>query len=228
MPIEYAQRHFLIRALGHQVYLLVSLLMLLVLYPLLTSKETSGFWMYGIMTLIVITGPLSLAPHRRGVFISYILAFGMWIPGWIHAVIDTDLTWLISVTGAAFFAYIAVLIFDQHLMKTDGEVDSETWIAAVNAYLCIGITFAFVFALIGYMQPSAFSGMFTDATSNRKYFEKYIYLSFVTITTLGYGDITPQTAAARIAAYFLAVIGQLYMALSVARVVGMIVAKQTR
>ena len=227
MSTEYAHQYLLIRILGKQWYLLASLLVLLILFPLLTSQETSRFWRYGLMTLIVITGPLSLASHRQQFLTSIILALAMWIPGWINAVIDTDLVWLTSLTGVAFFVYLAVLIFAQHLMTTDGEVNAETLVAAVNAYLCIGITFAFILFLHGHFQPGAFAGTFMDEVGASDRFAGYIYLSFVTMTTLGYGDITPQTAAAGIAVYILAIAGQLYLALTVARVVGLIVAKQT-
>ena len=107
------------------------------------------------------------------------------------------------------------------------RADVDTIRAAVCVFLLMGLLWAMLYAAIGRLEPLAFStssgvppGMGNAAGSSTA-----IYFSFVTLTTLGYGDITPVTAAARTAAVLEALTGQVYLVVLVARLVGLTVAQ---
>ena len=99
----------------------------------------------------------------------------------------------------------------------DGEVDAERIFAALDAYLMAGLIFGVCFLALERTWPASFGA---PAVSDLD-LSSSVYFSFVTIATLGYGDITPVSEAARGLAVFEAVAGQLYIAVLVARLVGL-------
>jgi hypothetical protein len=225
--MEHAFDHWrIVKVLGKQRYLFGSLLALLLVFPLATSPQFQRPILNAILTLIIVTGPLSLAARRKEFLIAGVLALIMWIPGWIDFLIEGTLArWITSFGASAFFGYIGVLLFKSHLLNVRSAT-SDTVLAAINAYLCIGLMFAFLYVNVALAFPGAFSGTFMDEPI-RQQMEGFIYYSFVTMTTLGYGDITPNTILAGTLAYSQAVIGQLYVALTIARIVGMQVSQRT-
>jgi hypothetical protein len=66
---------------------------------------------------------------------------------------------------------------------------------------------------------------FSSAITTAHEFEKFIYYSFVTLTTVGYGDITPNTSAAKVLTIFLCTAGQLYLTVLVGLIVGKYISK---
>lgn len=222
MQAGYAARYPLIATLGKQSYLLISLMALLVLLPMLTSEDTSRFWLSAILTLIVFAGPLSLATEKIGFFVSLALGIVMITNSWLGEwTASSSVQAVMDVVTVIFFLILGVLIFRQHVFQSK-SADLETLFGAVNGYICMGIMYAFAYSYLLQSDPAAFSGHLIENPT----FESCVYLSFVTMTTLGYGDITPQTDPAAILTWTQALVGQLYIALSVARVVGLMVAKE--
>jgi len=127
--------------------------------------------------------------------------------------------------GILFFGFLALLI-SKELLTDDTAVDSETLWGAVNVYVLIGLCFAFAYAALATFQPDLFTGKFIDQSSREQLFG-YIYFSFVTLTTLGYGDITPNSTGVATLTYLEAVIGQLYIAIMLARLVGLYITRKT-
>lgn len=102
------------------------------------------------------------------------------------------------------------------------EVDVKVILDAVNGYLLLGLAFATIVAFIHINDPDAynFPGKAMMTMSD------YNYFGFVTLSTLGYGDITPQSSTARSLAILASVAGQLYVAVIVALLVGKFAANQ--
>jgi hypothetical protein len=207
--------------LGHQRYLFASLATLLILQPLLSSDATSPFWRAILLTVIMIAGPLALTTRRFDFYVALVLGVLMVTSGWLAQYIQTD-WWLWSghFATVAFFLMLSVLLFRQKLLRNQ-HVTEDTLVAAVNAYFCIGIMYAFAYHFLVQINPAAFSG---DILSVDR-FDACIYLIFVTMTTLGYGDITPNTELAVVLTWTQAVVGQLYIALTIARIVGVMASR---
>jgi voltage-gated potassium channel Kch len=102
-----------------------------------------------------------------------------------------------------------------HFAMRAKRVDSEHLYAALSAYLLAGIYFGLLYWFLGEINPSAFtaSGEFSRTSA--------IYFSFVTLATLGYGDIAPRTEIARGLAIVEGIGGQLFLAVLVARLVSL-------
>jgi len=117
--------------------------------------------------------------------------------------------------GAAFFifAIIQILIF----VYTQKEVTRDLIAGAAIVYLLMALAWSFLFGVVESLNPGSFSIPDIEGISTSR---SFLYYSFVTITTLGYGDITPVTSLARSLCILEAVIGQLYLVVQVAWLVG--------
>jgi len=105
------------------------------------------------------------------------------------------------------------------------EVTNETICMAVSVYLLIGVTWGFLYAVILQLHPESFGGLVAATPGHpisiQSIFPVLGYFSLTTLSTIGFGDITPLTLQARYAAVAEGITGQFYMAILVARLVGM-------
>lgn len=107
------------------------------------------------------------------------------------------------------------------------QVDFDSIAASMCGYLLIGVAFAVVFSLVMEISPDAFAtnSQAESASMTFRIGDQHtasaLYFSFVTLTTLGYGDITPVSMPARMLTTAEALIGQLYLVILVARLVGL-------
>ena len=109
-------------------------------------------------------------------------------------------------------------------VATAKEVYGSTLICAVNSYLLIGLTLSLLFVIMDMINP----GSFTQVDSTKGSYSTFIYYGFVTLSTLGYGDITPDTPLARSFSIFTALFGQLYLVTIMAIIIGKLLnAKKT-
>ena len=127
------------------------------------------------------------------------------------------------VTVGITFAILEVVVLVRVIAHQ--QVTRQTVIGAVCGYLLIGFLFAFVFAVITYLNPGAVtvSGRQLDAeyvANVSRRLSELMYFSFITLTTVGYGDIVPVSPIARSTAILEALSGQLYLAAFVARLIG--------
>ena len=132
---------------------------------------------------------------------------------------------LAHVLGILFLSHIVLAMLKFILQQT--RVGTDTVFAALCIYLLVGIIWAIVYSLLGQLQPGAFSYAHAEEHQMRFGSERTalaIYFSFVTMTTLGYGDITPVSTAARSLAILQAIFGQLYLTVLVAWLVGLHIA----
>jgi hypothetical protein len=107
-------------------------------------------------------------------------------------------------------------------MLRRGNIDSERIFAALNVYLMIGLICGVVFSIFEEQWPGSFAihSSFVHGSKN-VLLEHGIYFSYVTLGTLGYGDIIPISGPARALAVVEAIGGQMYLAVVVARLVGL-------
>lgn len=96
------------------------------------------------------------------------------------------------------------------------EVHKSTLLSAINSYLLIGLTLSILFLILDLFVP----GSFTQVDAVEGGLSAFIYYGFVTLTTLGYGDITPDTSMARSLASLTALFGQLYLVIIMALLIG--------
>jgi hypothetical protein len=117
----------------------------------------------------------------------------------------------------SFFISTALRTAKQVLFT--GDIDGNKILGAICLYLLMGLIWAVLYTLV----QLKFPGAFTNISNNSAWFTlfpEFIYFSFVTITTLGFGDISPLLPISRFFVYFEAIVGQFYLAILVASLVG--------
>jgi len=122
-----------------------------------------------------------------------------------------------EILGLAFMIFVtSVLVWT---ILSDPSVTTDTLAGAVSAYMLIGLTFGLAYMLIGHLLP----GSFRDTIDPSKQLSptEYTFFSFVTLTTTGYGDIVPWLPHARAFAMLESIIGIMYPALLISRLVGL-------
>lgn len=107
-----------------------------------------------------------------------------------------------------------------------GRITYHRVIGAVLLYLTVAVIFAALFTLVGSLVPDAFSGLKVEDTPALA--SRVIYFSFVTLTTTGYGDVSPVHPLARSLCNLEAIFGQLYPATLLARLVTLEIAHRDR
>lgn len=92
---------------------------------------------------------------------------------------------------------------------------------SINGYLMLGMSFSILIGLVCIIDPTAFSFKHLSETMNPSisYVSNYIYFGFVTLSTLGYGDVVPLTPAAKSISIFTSITGQMYIAIIIAALV---------
>lgn len=138
--------------------------------------------------------------------------------------------WNVSIQleiAANVFEIIFALIISYALLThvfTAKIITRETVAGAICVYLFIGLLWSNIYSLHDIAQPDSFSqrANVDELVYKNPHLRaaQFTYFSFVTLSTLGYGDITPQTRPARALAAMEAILGQLYLAVLIARLVG--------
>jgi Ion channel len=133
---------------------------------------------------------------------------------------------------SAFLAFLTLVIMVA--VFRDRSVTADTIVGAICAYLLIGVTWGSVYALLVFASPDSLSvspalarvGHWGESIS--PFTPLLLYYSYTTLSTLGYGDVTPLSAGARALAVLEGLTGQIYLAVLVARLVGLHIARVPR
>jgi hypothetical protein len=202
---------------GRFFSLLVSIVFFFAVVPFLEGFVGLRMLVDVFLTLMLLSGIQAASRSRRAVLVSAMLAIPMFLSIWASYSGPVPLLRLVgSGFGFLFFAYMAVLIL-RHIFRVE-EVTRDVIHGALVVYLLLGILWGFLYALLEGLRPGSFGIPPGFIGENRLLF---IYYSFITLTTLGYGDITPLTAPACSLSLLEAALGQIYLAVLVARLVGL-------
>lgn len=203
--------------------LLLTLLFVSVAYPVLQNfpglRVVTGFLF--VVTLLVALR--AVAKSRQQVIVSTLIAV-IGIAGFVGELLSPGSVWRLAylLGFSLFFLYASSLMLIDILGRSQ-RVDADMIFGAIGVYLVIGLFFAFAFALLEVLMPGSVSGV-NELVGDNATAGPMIYFSYVTLTTLGYGDVTPVTNLAMSMSYAEAIIGQLFLAILVARLVGLHIA----
>jgi amino acid transporter len=124
-----------------------------------------------------------------------------------------------AISWLLFFGYVTLTELRSVLRQR--TITRETISMSVSVYLLLGLTWGLFYILLFDFQPHAFSFGGAPIPSEQEINPVLVYFSLTTLATVGYGDITPVTLQARYAAVSEGIAGQFYLAILVARLVGM-------
>ena len=205
--------------------LMLVLILLLVLFsPFLQDFLRTRILKDIFLTAIFIWIIYSIKLKKVQTLIAAILVLPLIISIWASYVVGFEAVGMATqIFGALFFGYAVINIL-RIVFKTK-EIRRETIYAAIAAYLLLALMWAFIYSILEMAIPGSFS---LPDKGFRGYFIQFEYFSFITITTLGYGDITPLTDKASTLVICEAVVGQIYMVVLVSWLVGMYVSRKSR
>ena len=196
--------------------LLVTLLGLMVIQPFLLDNARLKILLDIFFSAILFTSIYAVSKKKQHAVIAVLLAIPKFSTTWASNFITHPLLSLFdSIFGIIFMTYIIVLIL-AYIFKQE-EVSLETIYGAIVVYILIGIMWVFLYNLTEFFYPQSFAFVTEFGTEPKK---DLYYYSFVTLTTLGYGDITPISGPARSLSMLEAITGQMYLAVLIARLVG--------
>jgi len=204
--------------------LLISLVLFFVCFPIVEHSIIATLILNLFFMLIIFSGILAISDTRRPFRTSLSLAFLSVVFRWTHYFYQLDL-WLIleHSTNILFWTYITVhllkFILHQHI------ITAELIYAALAVYFIFGLAWASIYQVIEISNPASFSISNADSTKQNFIFQMW-YFSMVTLTTLGYGDIAPVTMTARVFVVLEAIMGQFYLAVLIANLVGRRIAQE--
>jgi hypothetical protein len=214
------------------VLLFLSLLFLLITYPLFEDRQTGAVALDIVFSVILVSSTYVVSHQRKVLVAALALAVPTFVSWWAVRVFASP---VVDITGLSlsivFFVFVIAVILRSILLRDDVTVD--VIFGAMSVYLLLGVVWTFIFAIVEISNPGSFSfaALGSEVIGSTRHGElRFLsYFSLVTLTTLGYGDITPIAPAARSLASLEALVGQLYIAVLVARLVGMHIAqKQSR
>ena len=204
--------------------LLCLILGLLVLVPILNRFTTARIFLELFLTAIAISMLYTISHKKGHVIVGMLLAIVMLSSRWLQYFYpNIGILAIGMIAGALFIALVIANLLV--LMVKSEEVNLEIIYAAILLYLLAALLWAFVYTVIELVDPASFN---IDLSHPQGYLLEFQYFSFVTITTLGYGDITPVTEVAKAITALEAVVGQLYLVVAVAWLVGMYVSKKSK
>lgn len=186
---------------------------LVVVYPSLNLLFLLSF------SLVIITGVFAAQKKRYFLILVLLLAVPAVVTRWITYLFPSAVG---EITGhlfaILFFSFFAVYLLE--IVLRAKTITGDTIAGAIGVYLVMGLTWAQAYQFMDEVQPGSFAYETGTGPGGELSLMDYVYFSFVTITTLGYGDITPVSVAAESAAAFEAVTGTIYIAVLIARLVG--------
>lgn len=211
------------RSVGNFHFLLAGLLVAVLTNSLLVEfdQSMSAFGQQALFSLTLLLGVWTLAPERRW-FVAGVAMAGIQIALVATALVMGHETLLIPILVVSLAYCLVSAVFAGYYVFASEAVDTNRIAGALCVYLLMGVIWSLLYNIIDLAIGHAFTGLVGLDGEDR--LRELTYYSFVTLTTLGYGDVLPVTPIAKSLAYLEAVAGQFYLTVLVAELVGVHVA----
>jgi voltage-gated potassium channel len=207
------------------VEFLIALVIFFVTAPLVEWLPHGDFVDGSLLTLVLASGVVAVGRSRGLLTAAVILASPTIVGRWAHQ-FQPDLPRVYFLApGLVFIVFLIGNLL--HFILRARRVDAEVLCAGLCVYLLLGTAWMFAYLLVSDLSPGAF--IFTagpEAGHALNGFNAY-YFSFITLTTVGFGDILPVSHTARMLAATEAITGTLFMAVLIARLVALYSAQPT-
>ncbi len=197
----------------------VLIVFIFVLYPMVEVRVVARIWLDILFAAFLILGAVFVFEPRPIVWVFIAcMVFGTSTSLFEHLFNDRWLTLLHIATMLVASLVLGWLLLVR--VMRDGRININRIMGAIGTYLLIGIVFSQAYRLLADFVPDAFAVGGVPAAAG-ELGTRMIYYSFVTLTSLGYGDITPLHPYARSLATMEALSGNLFLTVLIARMVGM-------
>ena len=214
----------LLRSKERFLILLGLILGLLVLVPILNRFIALRIFLDIFLTAIIIIMVYAVSDKKGHIIVGLLVAAVMLASLWSQYTYPNKSIAAIGMILGVLFTSVVIANLLGFVLKS-AEVNREIIYAAILLYLLAALMWAFLYTFLELIDPASFN---IDLNRSGSHLLVFQYYSFVTITTLGYGDITPVTDVAKAFSVLEAVVGQLYLVVAVAWLVGMHVSSKSK
>jgi Ion channel len=197
------------------VWLLVALGLLVLSAPFIQDLSYGPIESF-LLTLVMVFAVLAVGARGRTLAIALLLVASALGARWINYARPDLLSPVVYLlAGMVFFAFVVAQIL-RFVLRTP-RVDANVLCAALSGYLMLGLLWVPAYASVAQINPGAFviSG---DPNAKMDGFRAF-YFSFITLCTVGYGDVVPASRAAQMLAIVEAIVGLFYVAVLISRLV---------
>jgi len=196
---------------------LAALVLMLVATPFVQGLKQGQLYEAVLFTVVMCTGLIASGSRRRLAFAQVSFAL---VAIWLNQLWPQACPALtVFLPGMAFLLVVTASLL--RFVLRAKQVDAEVLCAGISVYLILGLLWGLAYTLVAQVNPNAFSFSTPSETAARMSGFTAIYFSFITLATLGYGDITPAADVARMLAMLEAMTGTLFVGVMIARLVSL-------
>jgi hypothetical protein len=194
-----------------------ALLMLFIVAPFVEEMRGGDVVEALLLTLVLITGVMAVSSRPATTVLALLLVTPALVAKWMNHFWPERVPPEMFVIPALVFVTFVITRLMAYILRAP-RVNTEVLCAGISAYLMLGFVWALGYMVVGRLVPNAFT--FSVPANSMHGFTAF-YFSFVTLTTVGYGDICPVAPAARMLAIMEAMTGTLFVGMLIARLVSL-------
>lgn len=199
---------------------LVSLVLLFVVTPFVGGLPFGDMIESALLTLVLLSGVMAVGKRRHTLIVATVLVVPAVVLKWLNHLHPEVFHYHgFMMCGLVFVIYVSFELL--WFVLRAPRVNSEVLCAGLSNYLLLGLIWSFAYLLVDRLLPGSFS--FNNLSANATGMTGFdsLYFSFVTLSTVGYGDIVPVSRAARVLAVMESLAGTLFVAVFIARLVAL-------
>jgi hypothetical protein len=201
------------------VQLLIALALLFFFFPFVEEVKGGDLIVSILLSLVLLSAVLAVADRKRVFFIALLLAIPAIGGRWINHFRPNLVPPPVFLTAGLILVGFVVVNLLRFILRAP-SVTLEVLCASISAYLMLGLMWTIAYWLVDQITPGAFAFNTNGGRQSMNGFNAF-YFSFITLSTVGYGDITPVSRIARWLAAMEAMTGLLYVAVLIARLVAL-------
>src|SRR6201993_2432881 len=202
------------------VQLLIALALFFIWAPFVEEIEGGDLIVSALFSLVLLAGVVAVADRKRVLVIAIILAIPAIAGRWINHFRPDLIPPPVFITAGLILIAFVVGNLLRFVFRAP-SVNTEVLCSSIPAYLMLGLMWTMAYWLVDQLTPGgAFSYNTNAGTRSMNGFTGF-YFSFITLSTVGYGDITPVSRIARWLAAMEAMTGLLYVAVLISRLVSL-------
>ena len=201
------------------VGLLIALALLFFFFPFVEEVKGGDLIVSLLLSLVLLSAVLAVSDRKGVLLIALVLAIPAIVGRWInHFRPDLVPPAVFLIAGLLLVAFVVVNLL--RFVWRAPSVNIEVLCASISAYLMLGLMWTMAYWLVDQLTPGAFAFNTNAGKQSMNGFNAF-YFSFITLSTVGYGDITPVSRIARWLAAMEAMTGLLYVAILISRLVAL-------
>ena len=206
------------------LYLIAAILLQIMVAPLLQPYIRLRILLDILSSITIIIAMFAASRKKHHIALAVILALPMLLSLWAkYFLVSEGIVVLGKFFGIAFLGFVIVQV-SKFIYRSEA-VTKDVIFAAIVVYLLMAVMWELIYLLLELLQPGAFN---IPDRLVEGHTQVFLYFSLVTITTLGYGDITPITEMATALSTLESLVGQIYLVVVVAWLVGMHVSQKSK